>query len=519
MSEILNNIFEGSKIQFEEINVNSQLIPTNLLNSKFGIFNLKTISSSINTDIIYDFIFMIDCSGSMSDKCSDGRTKMQHICVTLKNMINYFYENQNLQVYISIYVFNSKTSTIIERTLVNCNSFNIIMLKIDHIIANDMTNIELALQQIKKTVDYIKKNFKNHSIINIFMTDGEITDGKADANYLSTLVDRTITNAFIGFGILHDSTLLNSLSNGLNSNYYFIDKLENSGLIYGEILHGIIYKLLYDVEISIDNGLIYDFKNNNWITNLIVGDVFSEANKIFHIISNNPLECIVNINAKKCRCNKNLSLNILCFDENINMNLTKYKFRQRTLQNLFIVKEFMDEKNKNVDNYSDIFTYSNSLLNNSLKEKEINIKKILFEFMEEIQKYINENNLKEDKFLKNLCDDIYISYRNFNSFHGNMYVNSRHLSQGTQRCYTVGNDSLDEEKTINYNIPKLKLQRNNPNLFTDEFNDEFIFENKETMQHEISDFNDSPYLNPIAENLMREISSQKKLNLNENNHS
>ena len=100
MSEIPINIFQGSEIKFEEINLETHLITTNLLNSKFGIFNLKTISSSINNEIKYDFIFMIDCSGSMSDKCSDGRTKMQHISVTIKNMINYFYENQNLQVYV-----------------------------------------------------------------------------------------------------------------------------------------------------------------------------------------------------------------------------------------------------------------------------------------------------------------------------------------------------------------------------------------------------------------------------------
>ena len=73
------------------------------------------------------------------------------------------------------------------------------------------------------------------------MTDGDVTVGNRDANTLATLVDPTITNAFIGFGMHHDAVLLNTISSGDNSAYYFIDKLENSGYVYGEILHDIVW--------------------------------------------------------------------------------------------------------------------------------------------------------------------------------------------------------------------------------------------------------------------------------------
>jgi hypothetical protein len=84
------------------------------------------------------------------------------------------------------------------------------------------------------------------------MTDGEATAGKRDPELLLSLVDTSVTNMFIGFGIEHDTRLLNRLGSGAKSGYYFIDKLENCVIVYGEVLHGILYKLLFDVAISIN---------------------------------------------------------------------------------------------------------------------------------------------------------------------------------------------------------------------------------------------------------------------------
>ena len=94
------------------------------------------------------------------------------------------------------------------------------------------------------------------------MTDGEATDGSKDVAVLQTLVNTDITNAFIGFGVEHDASLLNSISSIGKSAYYFIDKLESAGLVYGEILHGILYKLITKSEITIETGLVYNFNTN-----------------------------------------------------------------------------------------------------------------------------------------------------------------------------------------------------------------------------------------------------------------
>ena len=484
-------------------------------NIKFGILNLKAIPTILNKNLVYEFIFTIDCSGSMSDKCSDGRTKMQHIIHTLTNMILYFKENSLLNVFITVNTFDSKIHDIITRTLINYDNYSTVLDKINSIVAKDSTNIELALNTVKNTIHQIKNNYFEHNISHIFMTDGEITQGNADYDYLSSLVDRSISNTFIGFGLEHDSVLLNTLSNGENSSYYFIDKLENSGFVYGEILHGIIYKLLYDVQINVENGLIYDFKKNTWLTSLSVGEIIAEANKIYHIISTRPMDCIVRIFAKKTIDNSEVHLKIMVCPEEENSNnsdLTKYIYRQRTLEYLFIVKDFLRRRSdNNIINDKYLFGFinenENEDISSSFQEEERVLREKLTEFLDELKKYMNDNNLNNDNFLKNLCDDIYITFRTFGTRFGAMYVTSRQNTQGTQRCYTVGN-SIDNDNTQIPKLSLLRLKKNNKynahdydGYISSENNDCCTF-----IDHEVSDIADTPYLTPGASQMMRDIS-------------
>ena len=224
-------------------------------NAKFGILQLTAISSPMSQSI-HEFIFMIDRSGSMTDICSDGKTKMQHILHTLENMIVYFKENNTANAFINIFAFNDTTQEVVERTEINETNIHNIIEKIKTITPKSSTNIEKALIAIKCAIDKIRYANPTHIISNIFMTDGKTTSGNTDNDYLYDLVDQNVTNSFIGFGIKHDSVLLNSISNGHSSDYYFIDKLENSGLVYGEILHGILYKLIRNVSIHCSNCLI-----------------------------------------------------------------------------------------------------------------------------------------------------------------------------------------------------------------------------------------------------------------------
>jgi uncharacterized protein YegL len=487
------NIFAEKFLKFEDNSIDLELVPIpNVGDVKFGILNLKASSVSLNEEQEYDFIFMIDCSGSMSDKCADGRDKMQHIVHTLKNMITYFKENSGIKTHITVYAFDSKIYKIVERTRITDENFQLIIANVGAISPRDSTNIELALKTVLKTVEQIKSENPLHNIINIFMTDGQSTDGKADRGFLAALVDNSVTNAFIGFGIDHDAGLLNAISEGENSAYHFIDKLENSGLVYGEILHGIVYKLLKNIEVHVENGLIYDFKNNCWTNTLFIGEIVSESSKFYHVASETPEECFIEIRGKKCcESDSDFHLNINTSDRG---DLTNFIYRQRTLQLLFEVKDFLKRKNTNEPDA--IFRFSrNPNSGNDFKEEENRIRKKLSDFIEEMKEYMEDNSLTDDKFMKNLCDDIYICYRTFGTKFGNMYVTARQTSQGTQRCYTVTSTETDD--MYGRFPPPPVLRRNNNNVSLDDLT---------IMNHEVSTFDDAPYLTPTATRMMREIS-------------
>lgn len=525
MTDFTENLFienslifdiEDKYLPFESINYNENP------GLKFGILNLKVGPAFLNEKLIYEFLFTIDSSGSMSDKCTDGRTKIQHIIYTITNMIYYFKENSKLNVFVTINTFDSKLKNIVERTIINLENFQFILDKINTIVPKDSTNIELALNSVKKTITEIKNINSEHQISHIFMTDGEITQGCADYYNLSSLIDRSISNIFIGFGLNHDSVLLNTLSEGDNSAYYFIDKLENSGLVYGEILHGIIYKLLYNVKVNIENGLIYNYKKNIWVSNLLIGEIVGEANKFYHIVSSSPNKCSVKINAIKVIDNFDIHLNkIVCFIEdnnkyNINY-FTKFIFRQRTLEHLFLVKDYLQRRNdKNITNEEYIYGYLNENEKESLsfKQEEKKLRDKLTYFLEDLKKYMNENNLKDDIFLKNLCDDIYITFRTFATRFGSMFVTARQTNQGTQRCTTVGNsiDTINNTKIPTLKLPRLKkndLFINDDDSIIDEKNNCFY-----SVDHELSDIGNTPYLTPSSTQMMREISYNRNNNKN-----
>ena len=475
-------LFTEQFIKFHTENIDLEQIPISINDAKFGIIHLKAIEAPLTKENL-EFIFMIDNSGSMSDICSDGKSKMQHIIHTLKNMIKYFKENSNIKAYVTIDTFDNSIVNVVERTNITNENFNSIIEKINEIIPRCTTNIEIALKHIMEYSKDIRIQYPEHKIINIFMTDGEVSEGNGSISYLSNLVDKTITNAFIGFGVDHDALLLNSLSEAENSGYYFIDKIESSGLVYGEILHGIFYKLLTNVKIFVENGLIYNFKNNSWKSSISIGDIVSESNKIYHVASSTPDDFKVYMTG--INISENTELDILISQKEPESDLTKYIYRQRTLQHLFVVSEHLKRKNINAN------------VNIRFKEDK-NIKTNLRKFIEEMKLYMKNNNMEDDNFLKNLCDDIYISYRTFGTRYASMFNTSRRISQGAQRCYTASNTTIDSDETV------LLFGNKRPQHFLNDLEEEM---NGDDIDHDVSLFDSTPYLTPGATQLMRDISS------------
>ena len=487
MIDLTQNILSQNIICFETRIINKELINVHLDDASFGILDFKAVTAK-ETDETLEFIFVVDCSGSMSDICSDGRQKMQHIIHTLKNMILFFNDHPNIKLYVTVNAFDIKIYKIIERTTITNDNLNDLMSKIDSIKPEGSTNIELALINSAKNIDEIKNLYPTHIINHIFMTDGEANLGSNNIEQLQTYIVPNVSNIFIGFGIEHDATLLNGISSVGKSSYYFIDKLESAGLVYGEILHSIVYKLITDPEIIVKNGLVYDYKTNTWVNTLKICDIVSESNKIFNIVSVNPDECNIEIHGLHISDLKIIFPAI----RTENTDLSTHLYRQRTLQLLYEVNEFT-KKNRSDSTDNDLFNFSR--INTIPNEERINIKSKLHNLICEIKNYMVENHLENDKILKNLCDDIYVCYRTFGTKYGNMFCAARQTSQGTQRIYTASSaDDIDDRQPLFLRIPHRHYDSN------------IDLDNLPVLNHEVSHFADTPYLTPQSTQVIRSIS-------------
>ena len=210
----------------------------------FGILNISIRDEiPIKPEILFQCT--VDCSGSMSDSCADGRSKMSHIIHTLENMIRIFHKKTDSKISIRIQSFDSKVyvniDTVEDLGQKTQEEIEAIILKVKQITPQGSTNIEKAL---KATTTYLNQYIKNHPsthVAHVLLTDGQITDGSTDKTYLKTLVSDVYPNIFMGYGLEHDNILLTSLaSTGLHNEYRLVDNLEKAGLVYGEVIHQLL---------------------------------------------------------------------------------------------------------------------------------------------------------------------------------------------------------------------------------------------------------------------------------------
>jgi hypothetical protein len=125
---------------------------------------------------------------------------------------------------------------------------------------------------------------------------------------------------------------------------------------------------------------------------------------------------------------------------------------------------------------------------------------------DEMLKYMEDNNDKQNKFIKMLCDDIHISQKTLGTRYGRMCISSRQTSQGTQRIYTVNTTPLDRtrhayesDSDSDDDVQKASSRQTaspGANLSID------------TDLYEVSNncMEDSPYLTMTATTVMRSIS-------------
>jgi Mg-chelatase subunit ChlD len=424
----INSVLEFHNIDYPEWRTSTK---------SFGTLNITLDAESVRSNenqspITWDVVFSVDTSGSMSDVCADSRTKMSHIIHTLSNILRLFSTNSHIKVNVFIQNFNDRTKTILDFTEIT--EFNVpsLITLVEKMYPDGQTDLVKPLIQCNELYKKRKAQYPNNRFVHIMLTDGEDnlnSLGKINDICYDFQKTHDYKSIFVGFGIQHDSELLASLASETSTNeYYFIDKLENSGFVYGEIIHNILELQYESLKIQLLNGKIYNWKTNQWVTTLAIGELYTNKPRTFHIQSETPNIVLGSIYGKHIKStiktpqllDEITSLpNLMALDSNavLPVDLTPYIYRQK-------VQELCYECMKHAKHP---------------KPCNITLKSNLSEFFKTMKNYVKSIGETKNVFWNVLLDDVFILYKTLNTPYGFAFSYSRYISQGLERTYNVTN--------------------------------------------------------------------------------
>lgn len=438
----------------------------------FGIVSIELPKMApINKSIFLKYT--IDASDSMS--LSDPRyyTRLDYVKETLINMLKgiVVFINDEVQVRLHIDAFSDEVENIVYDTILTCENIDSIILKIQQINTMNMTNIEKSIKKTNEIIEEMSEKYPDFSIAHVFLTDGCPSKGILSVKELKELVSSNFQTTFIGFGIEHNSKLLQEFANThISHKYLFVDHLSTTGIIYGELIHNILHACLQNICIKIENGEIYNSRKNIWSNTLEIYDMVSEKEYIYHIKNKIHDSTSVSISGTSV-LNDEFSHT---FENKQPKDLSKYIFRQKTMELL----------NEAVKERTDSFT---------------DIKKRLNKLFTDIRMYMSEHE-SNDTFMQTLCDDIYICYKTLGTKHGRMYSISRNTSQREQSYYRAASSLIE--------LPEVKRQI--CDIFIPE--PEYMLYQEEPVLDEIENYtlryeNDSTFINDETVNFINSMSS------------
>ena len=412
---------------------------------EFGVLKLKMKKTEITKDPTL-FLFTVDNTGSMEERDTSGKTKIEIVIQTLVNVLHYLSE-QTADIFVRVHSFNHSVTIEIDTIKITKDNVGELTDKIRAIRAYGVTNMGNALQNANETLhDYLSEN-PRHQLCHIFMTDGYATTGVVDGQELTEFVSDSFGNVFVGFGDDHNASLLKSFSDVGSSAYQFVNDMENTSLIYGEALHRYLYPCVRKATLFVENGLIYNWKTNEWTNRLDEDILVSEIEKIYHVKKEKEshiaidLHGIVANNSTVSRIETIVEIPHLITMETgdiVENDLTKYMFRHKTQELLF--------RSKNLDIEGD----ARRKLKNDLRQ-----------FFKKMRDYMRAKDILDDSFMKMLCDDVYITYTTMGQKQGQMFALARFTSQGRQQTYSATPRRPSEHSTepIRYAVPMTPMKR------------------------------------------------------------
>lgn len=424
-------------------------------NTKFGKITVKVPEIAINP-FIWDVKFSIDASQSMYDLCKDGKPKIEHIKYTmthiLKTFVKYAETTPNLQFNVCIHMFNDTNAEIFDFTTLTTDNLDYHLDKINEIIPDNSTNLLLPIQITNEQMKLRQAEFPNHKRLHILLTDGQDTSSNTSTRICAE-VNSEYDFIVFGFGNDHDAKTLYSIAQKPHCDYGFIDVLERAGLVYGEYLHNVLYAAYENVTIQLENATIYDWKTNQWSNYLTIPTLASGLTKTYYVKTVNPDELTGTIYGTKLpESNYGVLDEIELLPELLNgdtdeiqtTNLLHDMFRLKTMELLFLANHQQNDYNE---------------IDDDAPPSSWGTKQQIRSFFNVLKTYMKDNNCMEDPLLKNLLDDLYVTYKTMGTRIFELYSSARQRSQGRQNVCTATQLDDDFAQPNIFSMTPMRLHR------------------------------------------------------------
>ena len=179
---------EVIKESYIEIHTASVDLPYNIVNEGefFGLFTIKLNKTPMRL-IPFHFVFTIDTTLSMSESNDGSTSKMVYMQKTMIGMLKYL-NDLDPNMYITINTFNTEVNTIVDDILLTFGSIQYIIDKINDLIPDNSTNIQLAMEYSNIILHRNLDKYPDHQHTHIFMTDGNANIGIINPDTLSNLI-------------------------------------------------------------------------------------------------------------------------------------------------------------------------------------------------------------------------------------------------------------------------------------------------------------------------------------------
>jgi len=395
----------------------------------FALLKLKTKKVAMTKKPTF-LLFTVDKTGSMQEYGGPSGTKLSYVKHTFKNMIRYLSGVKESEIYIRVHVFDESVEVLIDDVRVTPDNMNVLIEKVDKLTGDGLTSIDKALNAANTAILEHTRQFPDHQLGHIFMTDGEPSSGVMNETDLADMVDDTFTNIFVGFGNGHNVSLLRRMSDRKFGDYQYVDSPESTVLIYGETIHRFLYPAIRNVRIVVRNGLIYDWKTNLWVNEMEEDVIIGDIEKVYHIREDEDSLYDAEVEvygvldtepAEQVLCATAYSMPNLS-DASGNMitprDFTTYVFRQKVLEFMYAIKK-----------------------NDMAFAEKKNLKTKLKEFFREMRIFMKDRNKIGDSLMQTLCDDIYILYHTLGKRDGLMYTLGRQYTHGKQKVFSPTSSS------------------------------------------------------------------------------